>query len=175
MHETPEDLVQLQHLLDRSIAQAGVFLRDSFQMPGHSLSAHQLTTYFVHTKNVALATVTARGEPRVAPIGAMLVHGQFVIPTVATAARTRHLQQRPAVSLTHFVESSLAIICHGHATVVPAEEPLFATLDTVYRAITGDSPLSWGEGVYLRIDAHQLYTYARRPDLFPEHPQSQNT
>lgn len=174
MQETPEDLDQLQHLLDHSIAQAGAFLRDSFQMPTHSLSARQLTTYFDCIKNVALATVTATGEPRVAPIGALLVRGQFMIPTVATAARTRHLQQRPAVSLTHFVESNLAIICHGQATVLRSDDPAFTLFDAVYRAITGDSPLSWGAGVYLQIEAHQLYTYARYPERFPEQPDVQD-
>ena len=33
MHETPQDIELLQHILDTSIAQAGDFLRSSFQMP----------------------------------------------------------------------------------------------------------------------------------------------
>jgi len=39
VRETPADLEALQALLDRSIAGAGPFLRSSFQMPEHSLSA----------------------------------------------------------------------------------------------------------------------------------------
>jgi hypothetical protein len=39
MRETAADLERLQALLDDSIERAGPFLRSSFQLPGHSLSA----------------------------------------------------------------------------------------------------------------------------------------
>src|SRR4051794_4490794 len=112
MHETPEDMQRLRALLERSIARAGAFLRRSFEMPEHSLSAEQLVSYLVGIQNVALATVTAKGEPRVAPIGALFYRGRFHIPTVATAARTRMIAARPAVSLTHYVGNDLAVITH---------------------------------------------------------------
>ena len=100
MRETSEDLQRLQTLLDRSIEGAGRFLRDSFRMPDRSLCAAQLVRFLQGIHNVALATVTRSGEPRVAPIGALFFRGRFHVPTVATAARTRHLLQRPAASLT---------------------------------------------------------------------------
>jgi hypothetical protein len=37
-----------------------------------------------------------------APIGSLLYRGEIYLPTVATAARTRHVMKRPAVSLTLF-------------------------------------------------------------------------
>src|SRR5258706_12625059 len=42
MRETQEDIERLQVLLDTSIERAGAFLRRSFQMPEHSLTAQQL-------------------------------------------------------------------------------------------------------------------------------------
>src|SRR5262245_46347544 len=150
MLETPEDIIELQALLDRSIAEAGAFLRDSFQMPNHSLSAAQLVVYLQGIQNVALATTTARGEPRVAPIGSLFYRGRFCIPTVAAAARARHIAQRPAVSLTHFVGDDLAIILHGRATALAPDHPDFAAIEQLHRSVNGQSPRDWGAGIYLR-------------------------
>jgi len=101
MRESPAELEQLQELIDRSTEGAGPFLRNAFEMPERSLSARQLVERLDGARTVALATTTARGEPRVAPIGALFVHGAFHLPTVAQAARTRHLAARPAASVTY--------------------------------------------------------------------------
>ena len=167
MRETPEDVGQLQGLIEQSIAQAGTFLRESFQMPEHSLSAAQLVVYLQGIKNVALATTTASGEPRVAPIGSLFYRGHFCIPTVATAARTRHILRRPAVSLTHFVGDDLAIIVHGRGVALPADHADFAAIEQLHRDTNGQSPREWGEGIYVRVEPTVLYTFARYPEQFP--------
>ena len=167
MEETPEDIARLEALLTRSTEQAGPFLRASFEMPAHSLSARQLIAYWQGVQTVALATVTARGEPRVAPIGAIFYRGQIYIPTVADAARTKHIARRPAVSLTHFVDDGLAIIVHGEAAIVRQDDPEFAPVEAIQRASRGTSVRDWGEGVYLRVDAHVIYTYAREVAAYP--------
>ena len=166
MREEPEDLQRLQALLDRSIEGAGAFLRDSFEMPGHSLSAPQLVHFLRGIHNVALATVTRKGEPRVAPIGALFFRGRFHVPTVATAARTRHLTQRPAASLTIYEDDDLAVIVHGRAEVLGPDHADFPTLEELFRESGGGSVLDWGEGVYVRIKAEKLYTFVRYPDRF---------
>lgn len=166
MHETADDLSQLQALLDASIARAGPFLRSSFEMPAHSLSAAQLAGALQGIVHVALATVTAKGEPRVAPIGALFSRGTFYIPTTANAARTRHIRQRPAVSLTCFRDNGFALILHGRASTIAPDDPDFAPLDAQHQAAGGSSVLTWGEGVYLRIEPDVIYTYARTPDAY---------
>lgn len=168
MQETPGDLQQLQELLDQSIANAGAFLRSSFEMPEHSLSARQLAGYLTGLRTVALATVTARGEPRVAPTGSLFFRGRFAIPTVASATKARHAAARPAVSLTLYDRNDLAIIAHGHASAITADDPDFATLEGLQRAADGTSVRDWGEGVYLRITANALYTYALQPEMYPQ-------
>ncbi|HWC85893.1 MAG TPA: pyridoxamine 5'-phosphate oxidase family protein [Solirubrobacteraceae bacterium] len=168
MHETPEELERLQSLLEDSIEQAGPFLRTSFEMPEHSLSAGQLAAHLQGSLTVALATVTARAEPRVAPIGALFLHGSFFVPTVAEAARARHLSRRPAASLTYFEGTKLAVIVHGRVTVVDARHPDFAELDAVQVGSGGQSVREWqGHGVYLHLHPARVYTYAREPGFYP--------
>ncbi len=168
MYETSEDLLNLQALLDRSIEQAGAFLRESFQMPAHSLSARQLVHLWQGLHTIAFATVSAQGEPRVAPISALLFHGRFYIPTVATAARTRHVIRQPAVSFTYFQGNDLAIIAHGTATIIRPDHMDFAALESLQRESSGQSVQAWGEGVFLRIAPAMLYTFARQPDVYKE-------
>ncbi len=163
MEETQEDIERLQALLDHSIERAGAFLRRSFQMPEHSLTAQELIDCWQGVQTVALATVTTKGEPRIAPIGSLLYRGEIYIPTVATAARTRHIMKRPAVSLTLFHENELAIIVHGYATVISPDHPDFETLENLLYACTHTKAGEWGEGVYLRIQAEAIYTYNRHP------------
>lgn len=166
MYETPEDLLNLQALLDQSIAQAGTFLRESFQMPTHSLSARQLVNLWQGLHTLAFATVSAQREPRVAPISALLFHGRFYIPTVATAARTRHVMRQPAVSFTYFQGDDLAIIAHGTATIIRPDHINFAALEALQREGSGQSVQEWGEGVFLQTAPAVLYTFARQPEVY---------
>jgi N-acetylglutamate synthase-like GNAT family acetyltransferase len=163
MRETQEDIERLQALLDNSIERAGAFLRRSFQMPEHSLTAQQLIDCWLDVQTVALATVTTSGEPRIAPIGSLLYRGEIYLPTVATAARTRHVLKRPAVSLTLFHEDELAIIVHGYAAIISPDHADFETLEHLLYASTQTKAGQWGEGVYLHIQAEVIYTYDRHP------------
>jgi ribosomal protein S18 acetylase RimI-like enzyme/general stress protein 26 len=163
MRETPEDIERLQALLDHSIERAGAFLRRSFQMPEHSLTAQQLIECWLDVQTVALATVTTRGEPRIAPISSLLYRGEIYLPTVATAARSRHVMKRPAVSLTLFREDELAIIVHGKAVIISADHADFETLESIFYESTQTRAGEWGEGVYLHIQAEAIYTYNRHP------------
>jgi hypothetical protein len=162
LRETPADLERLQELLDASIERAGEFLRSSFQMPERSLSAAQLAGVLDGHPTVALATTTAKGEPRVAPIDALFYRGFFHVPTVAASARARHVSKRPAVSLTYYEGNDLAVIVHGRAVALGPDDPSFAELDALQRE-HGESPSEWGEGIFLRVEADVLYTYASDP------------
>lgn len=168
MYETSDDIQQLQDLLDRSIEQAGVFLRQSFQMPDHSLSTQQLVHFWQGMQTIALATVTKDGKPRVAPIGALLFRGKFYIPTLMTAARTKHILHHPAVSFTLYQVNDFAVIAHGNATIIPPEHSIFADVETLEREATGKSVQEWGEGVFLQITPKTLFTFARDIDGFSE-------
>jgi hypothetical protein len=168
MRETPADLQRLQTLLDDSIQRASPFLRSSFEMPEHSLSATQLAAHLQGSLTVALGTVTARGEPRVAPISALFLRASFYVPTVAEAARARHLAQRPAASLTYFVGTDLAVVAHGHAAIIDVDHPDFAELDATQVECGNESVQAWqGHGVFLHLQPASIYTFAREPDRYP--------
>jgi Pyridoxamine 5'-phosphate oxidase len=167
VHETGDDLERLQRVIDQSIERASPFFRRSFQMPDHSLGATQLAAHLQGSLTVALATVTARGEPRVAPIDALFVRGRFHVPTVAESVRARQLAKRPGASLTYFEGIDFAVIVHGEGAIVREEQPEFDELDAVQVAAGNQSPMQWGgTGVYLRIEAQSLFTFARYPERF---------
>jgi hypothetical protein len=161
LRETAADLERLQQLLDASAERASPFLRASFQIPEHSLSARELAAHLQGSLTVALGTVTARGEPRVAPINAFFLHAWFYVPTVAESARARHLT-RPAASLTYFEGTALAVVAHGLVEIHAAGHPEFDRLDAIQVELGNQSVTEWqGHGVYLRLEPSVLYTYAR--------------
>jgi nitroimidazol reductase NimA-like FMN-containing flavoprotein (pyridoxamine 5'-phosphate oxidase superfamily) len=165
MFETNAELERMDELMRRSIERASAFLRSSFEMPEHSLSARQLAGHLQGSLTVALATVTARGEPRVAPINAVFVGGRFHVPTLAEAARARHLSRRPAASLTYYEGNDLAVIVHGQVQFIAADDPGFAAIDAAQVQSGRESPSEWGgHPVYLRLEPETLYTYARHPE-----------
>lgn len=170
MRETAEDIEAFARLATESIEKAGSFVRSSLQMPGHSLSAGQVLRYWDRIHTAAVATVTAKGEPRVAPTGVALFRGHFVVPTVAGAARTKAINIRPAISISHFDEGDLAIIAHGHARTIGQSDPLFRELAALQRELSeGRDVSNWeGTGVYLWMTTQTLYTFARQPEQFVE-------
>jgi hypothetical protein len=164
---TAEQLAELDALLQHSIATAGEFLRRSFEMPEHSLTVAQLTRYLETDRVVALATTTARSAPRVAPVVSVFFGGRFHMPTSSTSTRARHAASRPEISLTHYVDVDVAIIAHGAAVLVGPEHPDFAALNAQYRAEWFQQLCKRDDGVYVRLDARALFTYARDPAAFP--------
>src|SRR5581483_170456 len=173
MQESAEDLARLQALIDRGIAQAGPFLRSSFEMPEHSLSARQVVSVFEGNTVVALSTATAGGEPRVAPIGCLLIGGVFYIPTTRTAARYRMVRRQPKVALTAFEGIDLAVIVQGTARPVHQDDADYARIEALHLEFGGTSPSGWGEpdnGCYLAIVPDSIITYARYPEQIGVEP-----
>jgi hypothetical protein len=129
-------------------------------MPTHSMDAGQLSTLFDRSRTVALATVTSRGLPRVAPVAAFLHGACFWIPTVAGAARCRHIMRNSASSLTCFDED-WAVLAHGAAAVIRSSDDEFSAIEDRARHAGLSSVLDWGEGVYLRMEPDLLFTWTR--------------
>ena len=167
MRETDDDLRWLQALLDRSHARMGPHMR-SILTPERTLTARQVVAHLRGIKHVALATVTATGEPRVGPLDALFVRGRFHVGTGGAAGRLHHLRRRPAVSLTHFVADEVAVTVHGTATLLGHGHAEAAALEPLYVDLYGSSPFGWAEGVVLiRIEPDAMYAYAPEPDRFP--------
>ncbi len=161
----------LQLVLDRSIAGAGPYLRASFQMPEHSLSAMQLTRHLEGKEwTIALATVTSKGEPRVSPIGSIFHEGRFNAPIMTTAARVKHVLRNPAVSASLYDGNDFAVVVHGHARVLRPDDDGFEPLVEWQRGLNdGRCVLDWGprdQVAFLAVDPDVIFTFARHPDRF---------
>jgi len=166
--ETDEEIDELQALIDRTFASANPHLA-SIVGPKRRLSARQVVRYLRGTKHVAFATVNARGEPRVAPLDGVFIHGRFTVSTGGQAARLRHLRANPACSAAHVDGDTIGIVVHGHATIIGRDDAGVDEIEPVWREIYDSSPFEWGEGVvFMRIEPSSMWAYAFHPENFPE-------
>jgi hypothetical protein len=144
MYETPAELDTLQRLLDGSRARATDHLRDIIN-DDRALSAAAVTGLLTGMKVLALATVTASGEPRISAVDGHFLHATWTFSTSGAAAKARHLQARAAVSVAHIDGEALAVFAHGRAERLTPADPLFAETVAHWTAHYGSSPLDWGE------------------------------
>lgn len=142
-------------------------MRETFELPDHALTARQLTSYFEERlRAVAIATVTARGEPRASPVGAVFHRTKFHIPTAEYSMRVRHVRSRPATSLTHFELNVIAVIVHGRAEIISPGAPEFEELEIPEREKWWHALRAKGQGVLLRIEPERMFAWAKDPSQF---------
>jgi hypothetical protein len=162
MFETSEDLQALQQLLDASYARAGAHLR-SIWGEETRLDAEALSRKLAGVQVLDLATVTPRGEPRVAPVDGLFFRGQFWFGSAESSLRFRNIRANPAVSgvVTRGLETFLVMV-HGRAIETDprgaeaggfAEYPR-AVYDFDWDAMHPDSP-------YARIEASTMLAFKR--------------
>jgi nitroimidazol reductase NimA-like FMN-containing flavoprotein (pyridoxamine 5'-phosphate oxidase superfamily) len=122
MHETAEDLVALQALIDRSYANAGPHLL-SIHEPARRLSAPEVCERLHDMVLLVLATVTADGRPVAGPVDGIFYRGDFYFSSSPESVRFRHIRARPFVSATHLPAEELAVTVHGRASFVDIGAP----------------------------------------------------
>jgi general stress protein 26 len=127
MLETPEELGNLQRLLDNSMASAGEHLRGIITGE-RRLSAADLAGRLRGMRLLTVATVTADGRPLAGPVDGYFLHGTFWFSSGRNSVRMRHLAARPAVSATHLPGEELAVTVHGRAELVDLRDPAAAEL-----------------------------------------------
>ena len=165
MLETPEELDDLQQLLDRSAAGAGGHLRGIIT-DERRLSAAQLTGRLTGMRLLVAATVTADGRPLAGPVDGYFLHGTFWFSSARNSVRMRHLAARPAVSATHLPGEELAVTVHGQATTLDLKsadnQGFRQTLLDIYVPRYGED---WATDfldsgpIYARIDADRMFTF----------------
>jgi hypothetical protein len=166
VYESDVEIAELQGLLDRSMTNAGPHVSSIFDR-SNWLSARQVCLHLQGVKQVAAATVSSKGEPRVAPIDAVLFHGRFYLSTDMKSLRARHLVKRPAISVTYFESADPVIMAHGRAVFVPTSNPEFPALDSEWIKAYGKSILELSPTVTLiRVDPAKMFAYALHPDQF---------
>lgn len=160
MLETPAEVDTLQRLLDCSRARASGHLRGIIN-DRRALSASDVVSLLTGMKVIALATVTARAEPRISAVDGHFLHGTWTWSTDGSAAKARHLEARPAVSVAHVDNEDLALFAHGQAERLSPSDPWWDETLAHWTAHYGGSPLDWGEDIRLyRLAASWMVGYA---------------
>jgi hypothetical protein len=169
MHETADDLVGLQQLLDDSYAVAGRHLQAVIS-PERRLDAVSLAAQLTGMRLLVLATVTADGRPICGPVDGIFFRGSFHFGSAPDSIRFRHITTRPQVSATHLPGEELAVTVHGVAEpldVASAEHQQFRqTLLDIYTPRYGpewEDFLNSGP-VYARINAQRMFTFSMPAD-----------
>ena len=164
MHETAEDLAELQRLLDESYTTAGAHLRE-VTTPERRLDAVALAAKLDDMRLLVLATSTADGRPIAGPVDGIFYRGSFHFGSSPDSVRFRHIRSRPAVSATHLPSEELAVTVHGTAEpveVASADHAGFRrTLLDIYTDRYGpdwETFLDSGP-VYARIHASRMFTF----------------
>lgn len=159
MHETDEDLTNLQALLDDSHAAAGAHLRSIFA-DERRVSAADLPGRLAGVQVTHLATVTAAGEPRVAPVDGLFYRGGLHVGTAPQAVRARHLRARPQVSASIAHGEEFAVVIHGRAVELDMDAEEQRGLRAYYAEVYGDGWEAFRQGnPYWRIEPARMFTF----------------
>lgn len=166
MLETADEVVALQELLDASHASSTRHLRDIIK-DDRLLSARDLVALLTGMKVVSVATVTARGEPRISAMDGHFLHGSWTFSTGGTAAKAGHMQVRPSVSVAHVDNEEFAVFSHGRVERMRESDPDWGETIGHWTAHYGSSPLEWSDDLHMyRYRAHWMVGYAwKRTEL----------
>src|SRR5262245_57562938 len=122
MHERPEDLVELQAVIDDSYAHATAHLLQIHD-PERRLDAAAVAAELTGMRLLVLATSTRDGRPITGPVDGIFYRGRFHFGSSPESMRFRHIRERPEVSATHLPGEHLAITVHGAAEVIDVGAP----------------------------------------------------
>ena len=160
MRETEREITELQELLDAAYARSTEHLRNIITDP-RRLDAGELVRVLTGMRTLNLATVTARGEPRISAVDGHFLHARWVFTTSGSAAKARQLKQRPAASISYVDGERIGVFSHGNVEFLTPEHPDFAEIEEHLTNHYGSSPSSWGDDiVYCRLQPHWMVGYA---------------
>jgi pyridoxine/pyridoxamine 5'-phosphate oxidase len=156
MRETAEELATLQRLLDDSFAASSEHLT-SIMTPSRRLAAAALVEQLPSPAVLNIATVTARGEPRISAVDGHFIHGHWYFTTEANSPKARQLVARPATSASFTPRDGFGAFCHGRAVLLDGDERQM--LHDHFVATYHADPEDLGTIAYFRIDAHWLVAF----------------
>ncbi|GAB3579448.1 hypothetical protein GCM10027579_04840 [Calidifontibacter terrae] len=150
----------LQELLDASVSRSTEHLR-SIINDDRVVAAGDVVRALTGMKVISVATVTARGEPRISALDGHFLFGSWTFSTAGDAAKAGHLQQRPAVSVSYVDGEAFALFAHGDAERLLPDHPDFPPIHEHWSAHYGSSPLDWGPDIrFYRLRPHWMVAYA---------------
>ena len=159
MHETEDDLRELQRLLDESHERAGGHLRRIFT-DEKRIGAAELVEELTGVQVLNLATVTPKGAPRVAPVDGLFFKGCFWFGSAPDSTRFRNIRARPDVSGSVTRGEEFAVLVHGTAHEVEKEAPDVQPFKECLREAYGGKWDPWSGGAtYARIEPTHMFTF----------------
>jgi len=160
MDETPAELIALQDLLDASFARASDHLT-GIMAPERRLSAEQLAADLTGIAVLNLATVTARGEPRISAVDGHFRHGHWHFSTDGGSPKARQLKARPAISVSYTPRDGYGVFCHGRARMLDRGTPEFTDFYDHCVQTYGHSLDDLGSDiVYLQVEPEWMVGFA---------------
>lgn len=155
MNETPETLRNLQQIIDRSAASAGLAIKRNFIGGGWAMSAQEFVAFWDGGPMASISTVSASGDVHVAPLEPSLVDGKFYVPTFPDSQRLRDHRANPRCAIASWDGPYRAIIVYGTAREV-SSNPTSRTTETAdEQGYTQDSMIT--------IEVTPTRIYAIRP------------
>jgi hypothetical protein len=160
MLETAGEIAALQELLDASRTSATSHLRKIIY-GDRVLGARDLVALLTGMRVLSVATVTARGEPRISALDGHFLHATWTFSTDGSAAKARHMRARPAVSVAHIDGEEMAVFSHGRVEQMRDGDPDWAETLDHWTTYYGESPSGWGDDVRLyRLRPQWMVAYA---------------
>ncbi|MFG1905336.1 pyridoxamine 5'-phosphate oxidase family protein [Kribbella sp. NPDC048928] len=165
MRETAAEVRELQALMDAVYPGSTEHLRNIIKGQ-KQLSAAALVQVATGMCVLSLATVTAKGEPRISAVDGHLLHGRWVFTTSGSAAKARHLRARPAASAAYIDGERIGVFTHGAVEFLTEKDPDFAEIEEYMVGHYGESPSGWGPDiVYLRLQPTWIAAYGNERKL----------
>ncbi|WP_406046774.1 pyridoxamine 5'-phosphate oxidase family protein [Kribbella sp. NBC_00889] len=160
MKETAAEVTDLQQLLDAAYQRSTEHLHNIIT-DSRRLDAGELVRVLTGMCTLNLATVTARGEPRISAVDGHFLHARWVFTTSGSAAKARHLKVRPAASVSYVDGERIGVFSHGQVETLTPDHPDFAEIEAHLVKHYGSSPSSWGDDiVYYRLQPTWMVGYA---------------
>jgi nitroimidazol reductase NimA-like FMN-containing flavoprotein (pyridoxamine 5'-phosphate oxidase superfamily) len=159
VNESADDLAALQQLLDRSFASASEHLKSIMSEP-RRLTAERLAADVPSPAVLNIATVSARGEPRISAVDGHFLRGHWYFTTAEDSPKARQLRAQPAISASYTPRDGYGVFCHGRAVELEPGPERQMVIDHFVQTY-GQSPEEWGTAIYYaRIDAAWLVGFA---------------
>jgi pyridoxine/pyridoxamine 5'-phosphate oxidase len=160
MKETSEEVGELQRLLEAAYERSTEHLREIIS-DERRLTAAELVEVLQGMRVLNLATVTAKGEPRISAVDGHFLHARWVFTTSAQAAKARQLKARPAASISYVDGERIGVFSHGQVEFLTTDHPDFAEIEAHLVAHYGSSPSTWADEIaYCRLQPHWMVGYA---------------
>ncbi len=162
MRETPEQIAGLQTLIDDSFARSSRHLI-AIMTEERRLSAQRIVAELPSPAVLNIASVTAKGQPRISAVDGHFLHGHWYFTTDESAPKARQLLARPAVSAAYTPRDGYGVFCHGRAVSLPPGPERQMIID-LFVETYGQSPEVWGDIYFARIDADWFVGFAMTPE-----------